>query len=206
MKTHKRWLFAAIFATCPLAHASNELDLLLRCHEALVDKADAQTQKLSDQATPIALVSGKKVFFYTHDSGAVLEKDFAGKTLTVQLKEKNQPFFRTISFKANGDIASISFQETSPEQKKQSVIPKDRMDQGTLEILKKELIRQVSSVSAEYQNRYDASGTLAALSVCDAISSPEMHKAVQKQNEYFNRFAKRKDSKKSYSKEPATQR
>ncbi|NUN06226.1 MAG: hypothetical protein HUU57_10740 [Bdellovibrio sp.] len=206
MKTFRYLLVAVVFSLCPLVNASSELDLLLRCHEALVDKVDAQTQKLSDQPTPFALVSGKKVFFYTHDSGAILEKDFAGKTLTVQLTEQNKPFFRTLSFKGNGELASISFQEPSLEQKKQSVIAKDRMDPGTLEVLKKELIRQVGSASAQYQNRYDAEGTLAALSICAAIPSPEMHKAVKKQSEYFNRFKKRSDAKKSYGKDPATQR
>lgn len=206
MKLQRQALFIAVLGLGPFANAASDLVMLLRCHEALVDKADARTQNLSDQPTPFALVSGKKVYFYTHDSGAILEKDFAGKTLTVQLTEKNKPFYRTLSFKANGEIASISFQEASPEQKKQAVPAKDRMDAGTLEILKKELIRQVSSVSAEYQNRYDAQGTLAALSVCAEIPSPEMHKAIQKQNDYFNKFIKRKDTKKPYGKDPATQR
>lgn len=180
-------------ASTSFAGGSQELQSLIRCHEALVDKADAQSFKLSDDGpTPIGLVSGQKVYFYTDTSAGVLDQGFAGKTVTVQLREKQKDFYRNITFNEKGSLGSLSFQEPTSEQKGKSLQPKAQLDGTSLNILKRELIRQISSVSSEYQNKYDPEGTIAALNICKEIDSADLKKTADKQIEFFEKIASKK--------------
>lgn len=183
------------------AWASQELNNLIRCHEALDGKADARTFKLvTDSATPFTLISGKKIYFITDESIGTLPNTYAGKTLVVHLEEKKKPFYRVINFQKDGTVGNVSFEDASQEQKATSKTPKAQLDKASLDLLKKELVRQMNSVTSEYQNKYDPEGTIESLNVCRKVDSAEMQKSIDKQVAFYEKLVRKKGSKGSYQK------
>lgn len=173
--------------------ASQELAKVIACHEALDGKADARSFKLdTTSATPFTLISGKKIYFVTSDSVSVLNHKFANQRMTVKLEEKGQPFYRTISFQKDGSIASVSFDDTTKEDKAQAVETRAQLDADSLKLLNKELLRQMNSVTGEYQNKYDPEDTLHALNICRQIESKELQASIDKQSAFYEKLLHRK--------------
>ncbi|MEK2644764.1 hypothetical protein [Bdellovibrio sp. BCCA] len=187
-----------VLSTLP-ALASQELTNLIRCHEALDGKADARTFKLTtDSATPFEFSSGKKLYFVTDESIGVLENKYADKSLVIRLDEKKQPFYRVLNFQKNGTLGNVSFQEPTKEQKAHAETPSAQLDKSLLDLLKKELIRQMNSVTSEYQNKYDPAGTIESLNVCRKVDSPEMQKSIDKQIAFYEKLVRKNGGKGSY--------
>ncbi|WP_374000017.1 hypothetical protein [Bdellovibrio bacteriovorus] len=185
------------------ALASQELKNLIACHEALDGKADIRSTKLSlESATPFMLVTKQKLYFYTDTSAGVLPNKYADKSLIVQLTEKQKPFYRLIQFQKNGDVGNVSFQDVTSQQKSASETPKAQLDEGSLKVLKRELVRQMNSVTAEYQNKYDPAGTIESLNTCRKVESPEMQKSIDKQVAFYEKLLKKKGSLGGYKKSP----
>lgn len=189
-------LVASIQSTSALA--SQELSALIRCHEALNDKSDGKSTKLSlETATPFLIPTGKRLYFVTNDSVSVLDNKFSGQDIIVQLQENKGAFFRKVSFQKNGELGTISFEEVSTADKKTALTTSSQLDENSLNIIKKELVRRMNSVTGEYQNKYDPAGTIEALNICSAVKSPELQKSLEKQVSYYQKLNKGKYSGKS---------
>lgn len=195
-------LVASIQSTS--AFASQELNALIRCHEALDDKSDGKSTKLTlETATPFVIPSGKRLFFVTNDSVSVLENKFSGQDIIVQLQENKTTFFRKISFQKNGELGTISYEEVPATDKKAAVSTSTQLDENSLNIIKKELVRRMNSVTGEYQNKYDPAGTIEALNVCSEVKSPELQKSLDKQVSFYQKLNKGKYSGKSEKSKPS---
>ncbi|UXR63425.1 hypothetical protein EZJ49_10095 [Bdellovibrio bacteriovorus] len=202
MKNSALSTMALVFLALP-AFASQELKNLIACHEALDGKSEARTQKLNlESPTPFVLNANKKLYFFTDTSVGVLPNTYANKSLVVQLTEKQKPFYRALQFQKNGDVGNISFQDVTAEQKATSEAPKAQLDESSLKILKKELLRQMNSVTGEYQNKYDPSGTIESLNICRKVDLPEMQKSIDKQVAFYEKLVKNKKSSGGYRKAP----
>jgi hypothetical protein len=171
------------------AFAADELTNIIQCHEALDGKSEGQTQKLGyDSATPFTLADGKKLYFVTDASISVLENTFQGKTLLIHLKEKDKDFYRQMAINTDGRIESISFDEvTSPTEAQESQLS---LNDESLSLLKKDLLRRVDSMAAELQNKFDPKDTLAALKTCEAVKLPELKKSLEKQTAFYEETLK----------------
>ncbi len=188
------FIFLVCLLPSSLALASQELQALIRCHEALDGKADARTMKLDlSSPTPFLWNTGKKIYFVTADSIAVLENKFAGKDIVLRLDEKHQPFYRKISFLKDGSVGTVSFEDVKPVQKEKAETPHAQLDEASLSALTKELVRQMDSVTGEYQNKYDPQGTIESLNVCRAVKSPAMQKSLEKQIAFYEKLVKKKN-------------
>ncbi|CAE80202.1 hypothetical protein predicted by Glimmer/Critica [Bdellovibrio bacteriovorus HD100] len=188
-------LIAGLFLFANNAFSSQELAQIIACHEALDGKSDSRTFKLEvTSPTPFTLISGKKIYFITDQSVSALEHKYAGQSMTVKLEEKGQVFYRTISFQKDGTIGNVSFDETTPEAKAQAVSARAQLDPDSIALLKKELLRQMNSVTGEYQNKYDPEDTLHALNICRQIKSKELEESIDKQSAFYEKLLRRKAS------------
>ncbi|WP_374033365.1 hypothetical protein ACES2I_11265 [Bdellovibrio bacteriovorus] len=196
----KNILVVGLFLITSHTWASQELAQVIACHEALDGKSDSRTFKLEvTSPTPFTLISGKRIFFITSDSIHVLDHKYAGQSMTVKLEEKGQPFYRTINFQNDGTIGNVSFEDTTKEAKAQAVSPKSQLDPDSIALLKKELLRQMNSVTGEYQNKYDPEDTLHALNICRKVESKELQASIDKQSAFYEKLLHRK-SKITYQK------
>lgn len=177
------------------ALASQELTSLIRCHEALNDKSEGRSTKLSlDAATPFLLPSGKNLYFVTDESVAVIENKFAGQEVVIQLTDNKTTFYRKLSFQKNGEAGTISFDNITADDQKKALTPTTQLDDKSLNLIKKELLKRMESVTAEYQNKYNPEGTIEALSICNRVTSPELQKSLEKQISFYEKLARRKSS------------
>lgn len=175
--------------------ASQELSALIRCHEALNDKSDGKSTKLSlDAATPFVIPSGKNLYFVTKDSVAVLANKFSSQDIIIQLQENNTAFFRKVSFQKSGELGSISYEEVSTQDKKTALTASTQLDENSLNIIKKELVRRMNSVTGEYQNKYNPARTIEALNICKDVKSPELQTSLEKQVQFYQKLGKGKYS------------
>lgn len=175
--------------------ASQELTSVIACHEALDGKSDSRTFKLeTTSATPFTLIHAKKIYFVTDSSIHVLDHKYADQKMTVKLEEKGQAFYSTISFQKDGSIANVSFEDTTAEAKSQAVTPRAQLDPNSIALLKKELLRQMNSVTGEYQNKYDPEDTLHALNICRDVESKELAASIDKQSAFYEKLLHRKAS------------
>lgn len=185
------------------SYASNDLKQLTRCHEALNDKSAGRSEKLNtDQATPILISSGKNIYFFTEKSIYVLENKFEDKDIVVKIEEAGNSFFRKLNIKKDGSLGSISFQDLTTQEKQNALLARAQLDSDSLEILKKDLIKRMQSVSGEYQNRYAPQQTIEALNQCLAVKSPELQKSLDQQVSYYNSLLK-KNTRYNKSKNPS---
>ncbi|AFY02022.1 hypothetical protein [Bdellovibrio bacteriovorus] len=188
-------LFAGMFMFGIHASASQELSQVIACHEALDGKSDARTFKLETTSpTPFTLISGKRIYFITDHSVSVLDHKYANQSMTVKLEEKGQPFYRTINFQKDGTVGNVSFEDTTKEAKAQAVTPKAQLDPDSIALIKKELLRQMNSVTGEYQNKYDPEDTLHALNICRQVESKELAASIDKQSAFYEKLLHRKAS------------
>lgn len=179
----------------PFSWANQELTTLIRCHEALDGKSEGRSEKLSTtSATPFMIPSGKELYFVTESSVSVLKNDFADKDIVVRLEEKDGPVFRKIGFRKDGSLAVVSFQDLSKEQKQNALSPRSKLDPASLEIIKKDLVKRMNSVTGEYQNKYDPEGTVDALNTCASVKSAELQKSLDKQVAFYKKLVKKKSS------------
>lgn len=188
----KKYLFYLALFTSSVGSASQELAALTRCHEALNDKSAGRSEKLNtDQATPILISSGKNIYFFTEKSIYVLENKFADKEIVVKIDEAGNSFFRKINIKKNGSLGSISFQDLTSLEKQNALIARAQLDSNSLEILKKDLITRMKSVSGEYQNKYAPQETIEALNQCVSVKSPELQKSLDQQVTYYKSITRK---------------
>lgn len=188
-------LFGSMFFFGVPALASQELAQIIACHEALDGKSDSRTFKLETTSpTPFTLISGKRIYFITDQTINVLDHKYANQSMTVKLEEKGQPFYRTINFQKDGTIGNVSFEEAPREAKAQAVTPKAQLDPDSIALLKKELLRQMNSVTGEYQNKYDPEDTLHALNICRDVESKELAASIDKQSAFYEKLLHRKAS------------
>lgn len=177
-------------STAMAATASEELKKVIQCHEALDGKSSGNTEKLSyESATPFALPATKKIYFVTDKSIYSIEDKFQGKDLLIHLIDKDKDFYRKMAITSSGKIGSISYDEI--KDKKDAQEPKAQLDDEILGLFKKDLVRRVSSMMGEYQNKYDPQDTLNAINICNEIKSPEMQKAVEKQTAFYEKLLKK---------------
>lgn len=203
-KSMKNFAFGliAFSATTIPAQASQELKSLTQCHEALDGRADARTFKLNmEGATPFVLPAGKKLYFVTDESISSLENKYAGQDIVIHLIEQKKDFHRKMTLQKNGSPGSVSFQDPSQNEKEKAITPSAELDEVSLGLLKKEILRQVNSTIGEYQNKYDPQGTIEALSVCKKVSSPELQVSLEKQIAFYEKLARNKKPRGSYQKE-----
>lgn len=204
----KKLIFVPSVAICVLtgsvSYASKELNALTRCHEALTDKSEGRSEKLSTTtATPIMISSGKNIFFYTEKSVHVVQNKFSDKDVVFKLEEGESSLYHKINFKKNGTLGSISYQDLTKDEKQGAVPARTQLDTDSLDILKKDLIKRMNSVNGEYQNKYDPQATIDAINQCADIKSPELQTSLDKQVGYYRAMTK-KASKYHKPKSPAT--
>ncbi|WP_374029898.1 hypothetical protein [Bdellovibrio bacteriovorus] len=187
------FLFLGLFSL--QAHASQELNQLIQCHEALDGKSEGQSNKLSiETPTPILVPSGKKLYFVTQKSIYVTDNTFADKDVVIRLENHPAPFFRKLSFRKNGELGNIDYAEVTSDQKKNAVEPRAALDDKSLSVVKKDLLKRMNSVMGEYQNKYDPQDTLDALLKCRNVSSSELQKSLDKNVAYYEKMARKKKS------------
>lgn len=196
-------LMCALFSTS--AGASQELSNIIRCHEALDGKSEGRSTKLSaENATPFVILAGKSLYFVTNESVSVVSHKFHNQDVTFALSEKGQLLYRKVNFNKSGELAGISFEEPTAQDIKNAVSPSAQLDDESLNLLKKELLRRMNSVTAEYQNKYDPEGTIESLSVCRRVKSPELAKSLEKQVSFYEKLVRKKYSGKSSEQKKAT--
>lgn len=172
---------------------NQELKSIVACHEALIDKSDGRSTKLDyDGPTPFVVPSGKSLYFVTQDSVAVLKNDFVDKTIIVKLRENDIPIHRKISFQKDGSLGTVSFEKLSEEEIKSAVRPIPQLDNEGLNILKKELLRRMNSVTGEYQNKYNPQATIASLEECRKVKSAELNASIDKQIAFYQKLSSKK--------------
>ncbi|WP_413569855.1 hypothetical protein ACLWBD_05175 [Bdellovibrio sp. HCB117] len=180
------------------ALASQDLKNVVRCHEALNDKSEGRSHKLGlETATPIVLPWGKHLYFITDSSSYVIDNKFAGKDAVFHLEDSKMPYVK-MSFQANGEIGGISYAEVSKEEKQKAETPKAKLDDATLTIFKKDLVRRMNSVTGEYQNKYDPQDTMDALLKCREVYSSELQKSLDKNLAFYEKLVRKKKPARSY--------
>jgi len=190
--------FVSSFMVDPaLASPASELPQIIRCHEALDGKSEGHSEKLDlNQPTPIALVSGKKILFVTEDSVYSLDK-IADADMIVRVETKNGPLYRKLGMTKEGAIGRMST-EVSPQQRSTALQPRVALDDGAIEILKKELALRMKTVPNQYQNKYDPAGVIKDLQSCQAVNSHDLQKNLNQVLAYYQKMATKKSSKDSY--------
>ncbi|KHD89370.1 MAG: hypothetical protein OM95_03065 [Bdellovibrio sp. ArHS] len=192
--------FAFVLCASSYAQTSQELTNIVRCHESLNDKSEGQSQKLGlESPTPIALPWGKTIYFITDSSIYSIEHKFAGQDVVFHLEDNKTPYVK-MGFQKDGSLGGISYAELSKEEKGKAIAPKAKLDQATLHVFKKELVRRMNSVTGEYQNKYDPQGTIDALSECRKVNDPELQKSLDKQLPFYEKLLK-KAGKNKYQKD-----
>lgn len=165
---------------------ASEVGSIVRCHEALNDKSEGKSEKLSmSTATPIMIPAGKNLYFVTETSILVLKNTFLNKDVIIRIDEKQSPVFSKINFGKDGSFGGISFQDLTAAEKQSAVTPRAQLDEESLNVVKKELIKRMNSVTGEYQNKYDPQATIDALNVCSEVKSPELQKSLAKQLPFY---------------------
>lgn len=183
-------LLVVILSSGTAALAHEEIDAIVKCHEALNEKSAGRTEKLSlDSATPVALVQGKRLFFLTDSSIYSLENTYRGKDILIHLKEKGQDFYRKMEIRKNGQIGNMSYDQITDTAN--AIEPKVSLDKESLMLFKQDLLRRVKSTYGEYQTRTDSEAvkkTIDALSACEDIQIDGMKKSVAAQKAVYEKL------------------
>lgn len=178
MKTILLFALSSLIS-CPLfASTAEEIQNIIRCHDALNGKSDGISDPLRSEHTPIALVFGKKVYFMTSDSILALDKT-PSSDLVVRLKDKNEVLNYKLSFDGHGALGSAgTFFAPGDLQKAQE--PHVALDDNSLNIFKAELARRLKNVTEQYQNKYDPADTIKSLHACESIDFSTLKETSQK--------------------------
>jgi hypothetical protein len=189
--------FLAVYFFTPAfswaSRESSELKSLIACHEALMDKSDGRSAKLVyDGPTPFVIPKGKHLFFVTNDSIDIIENNFAKKSIVFKLREAEVSLYRKVNFQADGSLGTISFEKPGDEELKSAIRPMSKLDNDTLNVVKKELLRRMNSVTGEYQNKYNPQATIASLEECRKVKSDELQASIQKQIAFYQKLSPKK--------------
>jgi hypothetical protein len=172
------------------ATASDEIKLIIACHEALDGKSSGVTEKLAyDSATPVAYVATKKIYFLTDKSIYSLENKYRDQDIVIHLTNNDKDFYRRLNINKDGKIGNIAYDEIKDTQG--ALEPKAQLEEDTLGLFKKDLVTRMNSMQGEYQNKFDPQDTLHAIKVCEELKSLEMQKATAKQTAYYEKLLKK---------------
>jgi hypothetical protein len=165
-------LFFAIGVVSLRTYASSELSALIACHEALVDRSDGTSQKMSmDQSTPFVFQKGHTFYFVTDTGISTLENGHnmhgGGTTFVVSLMDHGKAFTQDVEVRKDGSLGSVCC-EAHPNR---YPVADTRANLGpeSLGALKSELAARLKTVESSYQNKDAKMNIVGALKMCEGV-------------------------------------